>query len=52
VGKRRKRKNGNRGNTGILEVLLPLPPQAMMEYDWTPSPITPGHLQKLVKKEL
>jgi hypothetical protein len=31
-------------------VLLPLPPRAMAEQDWTPSTVTPGHLQKLVKR--
>jgi hypothetical protein len=31
-------------------VLLPLPPRAMAEQDWTPSTVTPGHMQKLVKR--
>jgi hypothetical protein len=31
-------------------VLLPLPPRAKVEQDWTPSTITPGHLQKHVKQ--
>jgi hypothetical protein len=30
-------------------VLLPVPPRAMAEQDWTPFTITSGHLQKLVK---
>jgi hypothetical protein len=37
-------------NARILEVLLPLPPQAMAEQDWTPSTVLSGHLQKLVKQ--
>jgi hypothetical protein len=31
-------------------VLLPHPSQTMAEQDWTPSTITPSHLQKLVKQ--
>jgi hypothetical protein len=31
-------------------VLLPLPPRAMAEQDWTPSIITLGHSQKLMKQ--
>jgi hypothetical protein len=42
-----KRKIGE--NTQISKVLLPLPPRAMAEQDWTPSIITPVHLQKLEK---
>jgi hypothetical protein len=52
-GKRRKRereRERNSGNTGISKVLLPLPPRAKAEQDWTPSTITPGHLQKLMKQ--
>jgi hypothetical protein len=30
-------------------VLPSLPPLAMVEQDWTPSFVTPGHLQKLMK---
>jgi hypothetical protein len=43
----RKRKIGE--NTQISKVLLPLPPRAMAEQDWTPSIVTPVHLQKLEK---
>jgi hypothetical protein len=31
-------------------MLLLLPPQAMVEQDWTPSTVTHGHLQKLTKQ--
>jgi hypothetical protein len=31
-------------------VRLPLPPRVIAEQDWTPSIVTPGHLQKLVKQ--
>jgi hypothetical protein len=31
-------------------VLLLLPPKAMAEQDWTPSTVTQGYLQKLVKQ--
>jgi hypothetical protein len=48
--KRRERER-NRGNIEILEVLLPLPPRAMVEKDWTPSTVMLGHLQKLMKHE-
>jgi hypothetical protein len=47
---REREREGNRENTGTLEVLLSLPPQAMAEQDWTPSTVTSGHLQKLVKQ--
>jgi hypothetical protein len=43
-----KRKIGE--NTQISKVLLPLPPRAMAEQDWTPSIITLSHLQKLEKQ--
>jgi hypothetical protein len=47
---REREREGNRGNTRILEVLLPRPPRTMVEQDWTHSTITLGHLQKLVKQ--
>jgi hypothetical protein len=31
-------------------VLLPIPSRAMAEQDWTPSTVTMGHSQKLVKQ--
>jgi hypothetical protein len=31
-------------------VLLLLPSQAMVELDWTPSKVRPGHLQSLAKQ--
>jgi hypothetical protein len=46
----REREKENRGNTMISEVLLPLPPRSMVEQDWFPSTVTPGHLQKLLKQ--
>jgi hypothetical protein len=48
--KEERERKGNRENTGILEVLLPLPPRAMAEQDSTPSTVTLGHLQKLMKQ--
>jgi hypothetical protein len=48
--RQRERGKGNRRKTRILEVLLPLPSRTMVEQGWTPSTITPGHLQKLVKQ--
>jgi hypothetical protein len=48
--KRRKRAKKEIGrNTRISKVLPSLPPWAMVEQDWTPSTIMPGHLQKLVQ---
>jgi hypothetical protein len=46
----REREKEKRGNTTISEVLLPLPPRSMVEQDWAPSTVTPGHLQKLLKQ--
>jgi hypothetical protein len=37
--KEERERKGNRENTGNLEVLLPLPPQAMAELDSTPSTV-------------
>jgi hypothetical protein len=31
-------------------MLFVLPPQAMVKQDWTPSIVTPGHMQKLAKQ--
>jgi hypothetical protein len=48
--KRREQKRRKIGeNTRISKVLPSLPPRAMVEQDWTPSTITLGHLQILVK---
>jgi hypothetical protein len=44
-----REKKGNRRDTRISKVLPPYPHGAMAEHDWTPSSITSGHPQKLVK---
>jgi hypothetical protein len=50
--KRRKRGKKEIGrNTRTSKVLPFLLPWAMAEQNWTPSTITPGHLQKLMKHE-
>jgi hypothetical protein len=47
--KKGRRKDTKR-NTGIQGVLLLLPSQAMAEQDWTPSKVTQGHMQSLMKQ--
>jgi hypothetical protein len=48
--KKREREREIEKNTRIYGMLLLLPPQAMVEQDWTPSTVTHGHLQKLTKQ--
>jgi hypothetical protein len=47
-GERAKKKEIEE-NTRTMKVLPSLPPLVMAKQDWTPSTVTPGHLQKLVK---
>jgi hypothetical protein len=41
---KREREREIEKNTRIYGVLLLLPPQDMVEQDWTPSTVTHGHL--------
>jgi hypothetical protein len=48
--KEEKGKGKKKGITGIQGVLFLLPSQAIGGQDWTPSKVTQGHLQSLVKQ--